>query len=570
VNPLGAESIYLFRHALLREAAYSLQAPSARAALHRAALEVLEELARVAADSDSWAEELAYHARAAQGQTGDTAALHGRELHWLRRAAGFATRTWANEAALDAWQRLAVHPLAQAADRVRANTHLAEILMRTGVPVRAEAPIARALADLEACDDPAARGECLAMRARLLVVLGRYPEARRQCEQAFEPARQAGPATLGQLCNVAAQAAAAVGDWREAESRARQALEVLDPGRDPGVRARATMHLADFLWRQGRLPEAEHTFGQAVELARASRNPGLEASSLDHLGSLMRELGHPDRARELHRQAGALYGQVGDTVGVAATLVNLSTLDQAEGRLAEARVSLLRAIAHFRAGGTVTLEAIALGNLGGVARKLGRLAESAAAYERARALLARTGSTIETAVFDGLYAQLLLLAGYPDAAEVNARQAMDTLERQGARHWREQYGGLVFLRVLAHRAAEGSAASERAARERLAEMRSVLEKADYNGRSGLAQMVERGQSLLEELSAAQTDKRPPLLFRGFRPQELEPEVRKALLARMRQVEPESHARLTAVPQLWQALNAGLEDIAEPDWQASEV
>jgi len=567
----AAETAYLFRHALLREAAYSLQAPSARAALHRAALELLEELAARSGESDSWAEELAYHARAAQsGQPGNSTALHGRELHWLRRAAAYASRTWANDVALESWQRLAEHPGTTAADRVRANTQLAEVLMRTGAPARAEKPIAAAMSQLEACQDLTLRGECLAMRARLLVVLGRYPEAREQCRHAFELAREAGPATFGQLCNVAAQAAASMGDWRDAEARIREAMAALDPARDPGVGARATMHLADFLWRQGKLPDAEKVFRDAIALARRSGNPGIEASSLDHLASLQRELGHPAAARENHHQARELYTQVGDTVGVASTMVNLATLDQGEGRLEAARQSLLGAIAHFRAAGTVTLEGIALGNLGGVTRKLGRLTESAAAYERARALLARAGSAVELAVFDGLYAQLLLLAGFPDAAEVNARQAMTALEKQGAHHWREQYGGLVFLRVLVHRATQGSAIAERAARERLTEMRSVLEKADYNGKSGLALIVEKAVRLIQEVESAQAEKRRPVMFRGYLASELEPEVRKAVLARLKEVEPSEHARVAGDPGLWQALNAGLEGAPEPDWQTSEV
>lgn len=568
---LGAETAYLFRHALLREAAYELQAPSDRSALHRAALDLLEDLAAQSPDSDSWAEEIAYHARAAHtAASPDSRALHGRELHWLRRAAGFATRTWANGAALDAWQRLAAHPEATPADTVRANTQLAEILMRTGLPARAEQPIRAALAELDACTDTLARGECLAMNARLLVVLGRYPEARQQCRQAFELARLAGPATFGQLCNVAAQAAAAMGDWQEAEAQVRQALGALHADRDPGVRARATMHLADFQWRQGRLVEAEATFRDAVRLARHSLNPGIEASALDHLASLLRELGHPAQSRDLHRQAAALYAKVGDTVGVAATLVNLATLDQAEGNLEEARLSLLKAIGHFHAGGTLSLEGIALGNLGGVTRKLGRLSESAAAYERARSLLARAGSVIETAVFDGMYAQLLLLAGFDEAAEVNARQAMTALDHQGAHHWREQYGGLVWLRVLAHRAASGSAAAERAARERLAEMRAVLEKADYNGRSGLAQIVEKAENLMREMQTALAERRRPGVFRGFLPGELEPAVRKAVLARMQLVEPQELARLQADLPLWDELQQGLAETPEPDWQASQI
>lgn len=568
---LAAETVYLFRHALMREAAYDLQAPSDRARLHRTALSILEKLVDGVAESDSWAEELAYHARAAREQQGqESTALHGRELYWLRRAAAYATRSWANEAALDAWQRMAQHANATSVDKVRGWTQVAEILMRTGIPVRAEPPMRRALEALADCDDAAVRGECLAMNARMLVVLGRNAEARRQCEEAFGPARAAGPAAFGQLCNVAAQAAASMGDWLAAEKHVRDALELLVPGHDPGVHARANLHLADCLWRQGKLMDALQVYEHAVEMARQSRNPGTEASAWDHLASLQRELGRGEDARRNHERARALYAQVGDTVGMASALVNLANLDQGEGRLVAARAGLIEAVARFHAAGTITLEGIALGNLGGVCRKLGRLTESAACYERARELLARAGNLIEVAVFDGMYAQLLLLAGAGDAAEVNARQAMATLEKQGALHWREQYGGLVFMRVLAERAAAGSAMALREAIERLAEMRAVLGKADYNGHSALAVVVEKAAALVSEVERATAKGRRPLVFRGFLPQELEPAVRKAAIARMKMVEPGEYAKLASDPDLLAAMQQGLETGHEPDWQASEV
>ncbi|NUN49609.1 MAG: hypothetical protein HUU15_12345, partial [Candidatus Brocadiae bacterium] len=44
-----AESAYLFRHALLRDAGYQLQLPGGRARLHGLALEIIETLAGGAA-----------------------------------------------------------------------------------------------------------------------------------------------------------------------------------------------------------------------------------------------------------------------------------------------------------------------------------------------------------------------------------------------------------------------------------------------------------------------------------------------------------------------------------------
>ena len=116
---MSAETAYLFRHALLREAAYQLQLPGDRSRLHALALSVLEELAGgrppepppLGPDvdvlipphaSDAFARELAGQAGSAGGP--DMAGL--RRLY-LRRAAEHASRSYRNEEAWTLWQEYA-------------------------------------------------------------------------------------------------------------------------------------------------------------------------------------------------------------------------------------------------------------------------------------------------------------------------------------------------------------------------------------------------------------------------------------------------------------------------------
>ncbi|KAF0239813.1 MAG: hypothetical protein FD180_5167, partial [Planctomycetota bacterium] len=108
---LHSEVAYLFRHALLRDAAYQLQLPGDRARLHGLAFEVIEALAGgrppgpapldepdpppfLPHATDPVAFELARHARAA-----DFPAVS----LYLRRAAEVAARQFRPEAAQDAW-----------------------------------------------------------------------------------------------------------------------------------------------------------------------------------------------------------------------------------------------------------------------------------------------------------------------------------------------------------------------------------------------------------------------------------------------------------------------------------
>lgn len=60
---LTAEDIYLFAHSAYREAAYQLQLPSSRAAMHRLALAIMEQVH--ADDLGRVNLELAQHARLA-------------------------------------------------------------------------------------------------------------------------------------------------------------------------------------------------------------------------------------------------------------------------------------------------------------------------------------------------------------------------------------------------------------------------------------------------------------------------------------------------------------------------
>ncbi len=118
-----AETAYLFRHALVRDAAYELQVPSERSVLHRLALQLIEDLyggrpstnieainpALALPDRlaiDPVAEELAEHARLGrlQEESGETRDV---EAVYLLHAALHADRTFDRERAIRIWDRLA-------------------------------------------------------------------------------------------------------------------------------------------------------------------------------------------------------------------------------------------------------------------------------------------------------------------------------------------------------------------------------------------------------------------------------------------------------------------------------
>ncbi|MCA8944721.1 MAG: hypothetical protein KDB29_00690, partial [Planctomycetes bacterium] len=113
MHDIPAEQAYLFRHAMLREAAYELHLPSTRSALHGLALNLIEEhfggrppdfLLAPARESkpdphplDAFAAEMAAHAAAASNPV---------EALYLKRAAYTAENDFRYSEAIGLWRKL--------------------------------------------------------------------------------------------------------------------------------------------------------------------------------------------------------------------------------------------------------------------------------------------------------------------------------------------------------------------------------------------------------------------------------------------------------------------------------
>ncbi|MEK7467065.1 MAG: hypothetical protein AAB074_06580 [Planctomycetota bacterium] len=125
---MTAEKAYLFRHALLRDAAYQLQLPGDRARLHALAFAVIEALAGGRAPEPApldaveevtlqphatvaFAQELALHARLAEVERGlKVDPIHSRprialQRLYLRRAAEHADKQFRPEVSRLLWER---------------------------------------------------------------------------------------------------------------------------------------------------------------------------------------------------------------------------------------------------------------------------------------------------------------------------------------------------------------------------------------------------------------------------------------------------------------------------------
>ncbi|MCZ7607417.1 MAG: tetratricopeptide repeat protein [Planctomycetota bacterium] len=405
LDTLTAETAYLFRHALLRDAAYEMQLPSDRAKLHELAFYLIEQAfggrapeppALDAVDppklephaTDLVAHELAHHARLGtrtagpHTRAGETAALHGL---YLRRAAEHADRQFRTESAVQCWQELAVR-LAGAAQ--------AEAWRRASIAWYS------------------------AGRPRLAEPLA---------QRALDTARKTGNRilegiTLGNLALVYDQ----TGRVDLAEQTTQQALAIHRENGNRRLQGFELGNLAGLYRESGRVAQAEETFLQALAIHREVGDRRAEGVALGNLAGIYRVTGRHTEAEQTFQQALAIHREVGNRRSVGIVLGNLANAYRESGRIERAELTYQQALAIHREVGNRRSEGITLGNLANVYRDAGRFEESERACQQALAIAREVGNRR----FEGIHLcalGLLELERRPDMAHEVWRQGANIL-----------------------------------------------------------------------------------------------------------------------------------------------
>lgn len=416
---LTAESVYLFRHAVMRDAAYQLVLPSQRGRLHRVALEALEDVTPDHA-RDAIALELAQHAEVASTSRATNSAQHAaKALHYLLRAGEHLERNFDLVGATDAFARASV--LARGRPEAeQARLRQATLLRKTGHLARAQDVLAQ-------LDPTSHRVESELGHVKL--AQGQVDAATASFEQAVKELRKGSDSVaLGQALGNLASALHAKGDLEGAETlfaeaelllrkntnvvlRANRAKLMMDTqGHASALRANRELvdetrnagdlySLASLLINLGilqhRVPDADgarKSYLEAGDLGRKLGSRLVEQVSLANLAALMIDLEHHDQAHVALDRSLELAREIGDRRGVVTALVNLVHLS-ARMQLDPRRVhKLLRqAQSEVRQVGDPVLAASVLAARGMLAADRGREATARRILARVESLVKRAG-----------------------------------------------------------------------------------------------------------------------------------------------------------------------------------
>ncbi len=393
---VNAETAYLFRHALLRDAAYQLQLPGDRGKLHGLVVAAFEAL--FAADEpllDASSEELARHARLCAELTTSArlaSGMRAREYAYLLRAGKFAERHYHHESSASLHEAAAQHPLADTVTRIRC-------LMSASASCRAIGDMGRAMA--------------LAQKAS---------DAARACGDA---------GLLAHALGLCAEIERLRGDSERALALAREAADVMEPSQVGHAKAEAIARLGMLLDLVGDVAASEKHFLRALDLARD--DPKLAAGVKQHLGDLLRNNGRTREAQVYYEQALATFRQQGERKQIANLLLAISTLLRMVADYPASESHCLQALDEFRSMGMRNNEASALHELGARCTDTGRHAEGEQYLLQAVAMQRESGMVWAEAITLGDLGNLYADTKRPELAESFYLQSLAMHRRNGNR-----------------------------------------------------------------------------------------------------------------------------------------
>mgnify|MGYP001314570574 CR=1 FL=1 len=401
----SAETAYLFRHALLRDAAYELQPPGERSRLHRIAASCIEHVYSGPPEApplsaieifdtpphplDAHAADILFHAEASLGGGEADPALIETCLLYLQRAACHSDRMHRSVDAAALWRRAG--ELATGQQQLSCLLRSAASTHRNGDARHADKQLREVLSAARAGPD-----------RRFVAIV------------------------LAKLMNVARE----LGETKECETLGLEARAIARECGDPLQEAVALGSLAMLYRETGRVAESEAAYLQSLEVFREAAAPRYAAVALSSLAVLYQMTGRGHDAMERYQEALKLCRDVGDRRLEGMTIGNIGIVYQGQQRYAEAAQHYEEALAIHREVGNRRSEGITLGNIAGMVRETGDPQRAAGMYEAALAIHRELGNRAFEGGHLGYYAICLLELGRVE----DARQAWSSASSLLAKH----------------------------------------------------------------------------------------------------------------------------------------
>lgn len=565
IATVHAESAYLFRHALLRDAAYQLQLPGDRARLHALAIAAIESVLGQSGNIESLAHcaaELAEHARAASyGAQISSDDLERREWTYCRLAADWALRHFEFKSAAAHFCRVSELASVPPKEAAEVQQSAAEALRNAGELRQAQICIDKSVDLANACGATEVAFKSRVFRASLLRNTGERVKAVLEYQSLLDEA----PAGLRYFALVGlGKLETESGNPVRASELLREALDSIAPSQDDFLSTTIRSNLATAMAQMGRWPEAESLFRSTLGEFRNSGRQFHVGVTLSNIAQIEKHQGRLSEAQQDYLASIRLLIATGNRRHLARTLANYGNLLADLNQRVEARACLIESLAGAREMAESMLELNVMGNLAMMDIDDGFLLRGLAGLNACCAGLAPLGRSDIGGTFLSELGKFKVLVHGPDAGESSLAQA--ALHARSANVRLERYLPARHIMELA-RAAEGNEGALAEAERTLNEMAQLAHELRVSPENLGATALASARARQEVAERAVATNRSPILFRGWRPEELTSLCRAALLQLLAERQPVAFKAMRAGnAALLEALSQGTAGTGSLNWR----
>lgn len=359
-----SELRYIFRHSLLREAAYSMQLRTRLQQLHRQIAEAMEHLY-----PDKLEEryvDLAFHY--------EQAGVFGKTCDYLRKAADYARRNFQNQQALEFYEKL--------------------------------------LTKLEEKSDSAHQIRTLISKGRVLELIGEWEKCEAVYREALMLAKKLRDILLlGTTHNSLGQVLLLKGDYDDAQDRLQTAERLFESVEDLSGIVKVKGNLGNLYFRQGAYDQAQQYFQESISIGRKLDPPQIDARIVANLGLTYMNRGEFQEGIRQQKEQLHICESNKDKQGCATIRTYMGIVYLEQGDYDSALKSFEQGLEISRELGNKHLVSIAIGNIGIVYERKGDYKRAMSHYVDDLELCEQLGDKQGTAIALGLIGQLLNIQG---------------------------------------------------------------------------------------------------------------------------------------------------------------
>ena len=379
---------YMFKHSLLREAAYDMQLRTRLRELHQSIAEAIEQLYP---NSEERYFDLAFHYEQAENRK--------KTDRYLEKAARFAQRNYQNRQALLYYEKLLVH-LSHTSKKSKKRI---KILLRKGA---------------------------------IQELIGQWEEAERDYQDALERAKVLNDWYLiGRANRRLGQVLMLKGDYIAAKKSLDLAITCFELANDLVGIGKTYGNLGTLYFRQGGYEAAKSWFSKSIEINRNIQRDTENAPIVAMLGLIYMNQGHYDEGIRWLEEQLLISERAQDKQGLTKLYTNLGIVYLEKNSLDSALLCLEKGLVLSEELGDKLNMTICIGCIGSVWEKKGDYTKSMQNFERDLTLAKEMGDKQGIAIACGLIGDLLSVKGDFEQSnaycEENLRLSKDLNYRKG-------------------------------------------------------------------------------------------------------------------------------------------